>query len=107
MLDKTILKLEEVMRGEYVLAAKDHGGTFSSPHEGYAVIIEELEEACEAIQAVEDFVHGNLWIKIRNDAPAAEDELKKARRLAILAAGECVQVAAMIEKYKYSQEVRK
>jgi len=36
---------------EYVEARLKHPGTFSSHHEGYAITLEELDEAWEAVRA--------------------------------------------------------
>ena len=69
---------------------------FCSPHEGAAVIREELEEAQEAINAAAGMYQA-LWIKVKHD----EDTYKIAELLrmrAEAAACECIQLAAMAQK---------
>lgn len=104
MLDKTLLALSHVMEDEYRMAVVKHGGTFSSPHEGYAVILEELEEAQGDLKTL-DFLTDGLWACVKRDEYMDDDYLKRFRLRAIHAAGELIQVAAMVEKYRHSQDV--
>ena len=69
---------------------------FRSPHEGAAVIREEMEEAWEEINAAAGMYQA-LWIKVKRD----EDTYKIAELLrmrAEAAACECIQLAAMAQK---------
>lgn len=69
---------------------------FNSPHEGAAVICEELEEAQDAIDAAAGIYHA-LWEKVKHD----ENTDKLAQMLktkAEEAACECIQLAAMAQK---------
>ena len=104
MLDKTLLALNEVMKDEYRMAVVKHGGTFSSAHEGYAVILEELEEAKVDLKML-DLLADGLWSCVKRDEYMSDDYLKRLRNRAIHAAGELIQVAAMVEKLKHSQDV--
>lgn len=106
MLTKTLTKLVEVMDEEYAMASQQHGGVFASPHEGYAVILEEIEEAEEALNRIKP-CSDMLWDRVKNDTEMDSDVLAYMKGHALQGAGELIQVAAMIEKYRYSQEVWK
>lgn len=71
---------------------------FSSSHEGYAVLLEELDEAESDLYAAKSCID-ELWFGIKRNEDCAEtvEELRKA---AISLACEAIQVAAMAEKYK-------
>ena len=103
MLDKTILELNEVVDNEFLRASKDHGTTFASYHEGYAVLLEEFEEARTEFDRLERTVR-HLWAAIKND-----DMLSlypyEVKRHAVLTAAELVQVAAMAEKLRYTNQL--
>ena len=79
---------------------------FNSKHEGYAVVLEELEEAKEAMKEVELSI-GVLWDGVRGKEIACflvEDTKPMAiYHQAVDAACEMVQVAAMLLKYEMSQ----
>lgn len=78
---------------------------FNSPHEGYAVILEEYEEAQEALEQVKSSLDV-LWEKVKGIDIACFLE-KKTLPMAIYedainAACEMAQVAAMLLKYEMS-----
>lgn len=79
---------------------------FASTHEGYAVTLEEVEEAQEAMDNVKSSM-GVLWNRVRGReiAPFLEKETSPTAiyNQAIDAACEMVQVAAMLLKYEMSQ----
>lgn len=103
MLDKTLLELDEVVDNEFLRASKDHGTTFSSYHEGYAVLLEEYDEALEELdRLVRAFRH--LWAAIKNDDIPTLYPCE-VKRYAVLAAAELVQVAAMAEKLRYTNQI--
>ena len=72
---------------------------FHSLHEGYAVLLEEVEEAREAL----NFAEGNLsmlWAHIRdNNAGRALEFAGRVREHALDLAVEAVQAAAMAQKF--------
>lgn len=78
---------------------------FSSPHEGYAVTLEEIEEAEEAMENVKSSM-GVMWDRVRGKsiAPFLDKETTPVAiyRQAIDAACEMVQAAAMMLKYEMS-----
>ncbi len=83
---------------EYQRAAVEHGGTAHSPHEGYALIKEEMEEAREEMTKLEQQA-GHFWTEVKADeltyCPHYLDEIRKA---AILGACELIRAAAMADK---------
>ena len=78
---------------------------FSSPHEGYAVTLEEVEEAQEAMENVKSSMKV-LWDRVKGVEIACflDDETKPMAiyNQAIDAACEMVQAAAMLLKYEMS-----
>ena len=81
--------------------ANEKHPAFHSPHEGYAVILEEVEEAEEALGEVKRWTE-YLWGNVRKDmTPDGLDELyTEAMNLAT----EAIQVAAMALKFQESMK---
>lgn len=73
---------------------------FSSPHEGYGVMLEEVDEADEDFLELLKSVD-ILWKHIKSDMKVSEysDLIQHMERKAIFAACESIQVAAMCRKY--------
>ena len=69
---------------------------FQSPHEAYAVILEELEEAEEELQWIRRQL-GQMWSLIRQDC-GTEEILHQIKGHAVFAAQEIIQLAAMADK---------
>lgn len=69
---------------------------FQSPHEAYAVILEELEETKEDLARCEKHME-EMWHRIRNDW-GTEDVLKSMKCHAVFMIQEGIQVAAMCQK---------
>lgn len=79
---------------------------FRSPHEGYAVIKEEIEEAEEQLTYSKQLLE-SLWtsIKVNNSRlPYSKMFCKDLKQRAIDGATELIQVAAMAQKYLDSIE---
>lgn len=78
---------------------------FNSKHEGYAVIMEEVEEAQEAMESVTSAM-AVMWDEVRGKEVAyfLKENIKPTQiyKDAINAACEMVQVAAMLLKYDMS-----
>lgn len=97
--------MEELMRSvadladrEYQWAAKSHGGAAYSPHEGYALIKEEVEEADEEMDRLKKKLTF-LWENVKNDADdVAQRNFEDMKSMAIAGACELIQVAAMADK---------
>jgi len=56
--------VKQLVDEEYKRASEKYGTTFNSPHEAYAVILEEIDETHENIQAV-SYWHDLLWNAIK------------------------------------------
>lgn len=77
---------------------------FHSMHEGYAVLLEEVEEAREALTRTEISLSA-LWAHIRdNNAGRAPEFAGRIREHALDLAVEAVQAAAMAQKFIDSAE---
>lgn len=71
---------------------------FASAHEGYAVLMEEIEEAAEALEEMRA-MQKILWRHIRGDnAMMAKSFAGRAGAAAAELAAEAVQCAAMAQK---------
>lgn len=75
---------------------------FQSPHEGYGVIKEEIEEVVDDMNVLLE-VFANAWSGIKKNEPVFP-QMKIARELAKQVAIEAIQVAAMCDKYSMSLE---
>ena len=78
-------------------AANKRFPQFQSPHEGYAVILEETDEIKEQLEAAERYL-GYLWDRVKHDSPARS----QAENLVLFfsnVACEAVQAAAMCKKF--------
>lgn len=75
---------------------------FQSPHEGYGVIKEEIEEVMDDMNVLLE-VFANAWSGIKKNEPVFP-QMKIARELAKQVAIEAIQVAAMCDKYSMSLE---
>lgn len=96
MIKPIIDELEELVAHE-LQRSYSHELTFHSPHEGYAIILEEVEELREEVIGVIDRTQW-MWDKIKENANA-DDVVSFLRRYAIRAAAEAIQVTAMCDKY--------
>lgn len=80
--------------------ANENFPLFHSPHEGYAVIKEEVEETMDALNILLE-LFADSWQDIKKNKSASEPfgvVGKIARNVAI----EAIQVAAMCDKYDMS-----
>lgn len=89
--------IEKAICHELRNIVKKHGPTYASEHEGYAVLLEEVEEACEAANYMQDALK-ILWTSIRQNE-FSNFELAQVYRYAIALANEAVQVAAVCERF--------
>lgn len=100
-MNKVIDKLPALV-AEELAAANDSHSFFHSPHEGYAVLLEEVEEVKDELRCVEDNLT-RLWGCVRADAfnsvPGWARYLENA---AMQLAAEAIQVAAMARKMQDS-----
>lgn len=100
----TMENVAQLVLDEYEMAKKDHGKKFSSMHEGYAILLEEVEEAKEQMDSVMCDAHlGYMWESVKHDdIDAAADAAHIIRTRAACLACEAIQVAAMATKFLVS-----
>ena len=95
-LKEQVIKLVDF---ELEMANKEHGERFNSTHEAYAVMKEEYEEAKEALESAGMFLNQGFWIRCRRNGLDCAYYAKFIESEAIKAACECIQVAAMAQKF--------
>lgn len=83
-------------------SANEQFHLFQSPHEGYGVIKEEIEEVMDDMNVLLE-VFANAWSGIKKNEPVFP-QMKIAKELAKQVAIEAIQVAAMCGKYSMSLE---
>ena len=73
---------------------------FNSRHEGYAVMLEEVDESVEEVEEVQNQMK-HMWKNIKSDFGMAslERNAQIIKNHAILLAAESIQVAAMAQKF--------
>ena len=89
--------IDQAVLHEFRNIVKKYGPTYASKHEGYAVLQEEVEEACEAAEFMQDSLK-RLWTSIRQNE-FSDFELAKIYNYAKGLAEEAVQVAAVCERF--------
>ena len=78
---------------------KNHGAVYASEHEGFAVLLEEVQEACEASKSMQDHLE-SVWNDIRNNiSEKIGSDLGQVREWALALAEEAVQCAAVCERF--------
>ena len=99
MVDKLIESLMSIVEEEYGRAGAKFGFKNNSDHESYAVMKEEFEEAEDEVCRLEDMLN-TFWSCVKNNDPPDQKLYfcKRIKNIAILAACECIQVAAMAHK---------
>lgn len=98
MMKKLTEEVSTLVRNEYQRAAAAHGGAANTPHEGYALIKEEEEEAGDQMSLVSKKVTSLWWAVKADDLELQAGYLTEIRYAAILGACELIQVAAMADK---------
>lgn len=93
-------RINKVVLDEFRKITKEHGMEYHSTHEGYGVLLEEVQECSEEVQRMGVQLEA-LWIMIRSDDNVRlYDQLEIIRQFALRCAEEAVQVAAVCEKFK-------
>ena len=81
-------------------AAEKHGKKFASAHEGYAVMLEEMDEAIAEMELVKNAM-GYLWTYTKQDAyQTASGEALMVYKRAVALMLETAQLAAMALKFR-------
>ena len=87
---------------EELEAANELHPPFASPHEGWAVILEEILEMQDEVDKINKH-HESMFYNIMHDCSALEDA-KAVEEHALWAACEAIQVAAMAKKFRDMEE---
>ena len=78
---------------------KNHGAVYASEHEGYAVLLEEVQEASEACKFMASRTE-SIWCAIRNNVLKEQNyHISEVKEYAIELAKEAVQCAAVCERF--------
>ena len=78
---------------------------FASDHEGYAVLLEEMDETADEFKIMNWDIR-QIWDLIKHNSKNGENLLRKLEEHATLCAAESIQVAAMVRKFRKSREER-
>ena len=91
-------EIEQAVKNELVRANRKHP-LFNSPHEAYAVIKEEVEEAEYECVLIKDAL-SQFWSYVKCDggAPDMLGYLNQTKKRAMNLAAEAIQIAAMAQK---------
>ena len=90
----------EILTFKELNSANDRFPLFRSPHEGYAVIKEEIEEVMDGMNGMLE-IFSNAWSAIKKNEDATV-QMKMVGTLAQNIAVEAIQVAAMCDKFNMS-----
>ena len=95
---KTEWKINEAVALELASACTTYGPEYHSLHEGYAVLLEEVEEAESDINVIKEYLH-TMWEEVKtNDDESAKADAIIMARYAVELAKEACQVAAVAKK---------
>ena len=89
--------IEQAVCHELRNIVKKYGSTYASEHEGFAVLMEECQEAAESDKDMQEHLE-KLWTSIRQNE-FSNFELSMIYNFAIGLAEEAVQVAAVCERF--------
>jgi len=75
-----------------------------STHEGYAVILEEIDELYDDIDCIKSYIN-KIWVQVKAnnknvDTPSMEYSVEYLYSYALLAIKEAIQVAAMAKRFQ-------
>ena len=95
--------IKESIKLELENIKKNYGENYNSAHEGYAVLLEEVEEVEECLSYIRTDIK-ILWERVRNNFKDLENSDKSAELLMVVVnakqlAEEAIQVAAVAEKF--------
>lgn len=102
-MDMEIIKIDvKNITAKELSSSYEHFSAFNSPHEGYAVILEEVEELQDEVKNIA--VELKTWWSVvkNNDVDENDFILNGIEEFAVNAACEAIQVAAMCRKFRES-----
>ena len=96
---KELLSSAEKLADEELKRSYEKFPAFNSPHEGYAVLLEEIDEHEDDTQYIR-VDKNTLWNAVKkNDKELSVAAINALKRDALHAAAEAIQVAAMAQKF--------
>lgn len=100
MMDHLSHGVEALVELEHKTIVDKHGAGYHSAHEGYAVLLEEVEEAEEALLLARNAL-GRAWEMLRVDsAEQMMQHIQRVEHWAQMTAAEAVQVAAVCRRMR-------
>ena len=93
------LHINKAVMTETENARKNYGDRYNSQHEGYAVLLEEVEEVSDDLTYIKNNL-GVLWQSIKTNDLKDTTLLTDIEGTAQLLALEAVQIAAVCAKFK-------
>lgn len=97
--EKAAESISQAVAYELQNIVRNHGAVYASEHEGYAVLLEEVQEANEAVIAVKNYL-ALAWTGIRNNnTEQTGSDIGQVREWALALAEEAVQCAAVCERF--------
>lgn len=98
--------IEQLINAEYLNAVVNYGEKYNSLHEGYAVLLEEVEEARMEFESF-NYCFSYLWDNVKlNEKNSLEKELKDLTIFSNCLIKELAQVGAVLMKIKNTLEVK-
>lgn len=98
--------VNELIQAEYKNACTQFGEKYNSLHEGYAVLLEEVEEAEIEMKKIKRDLE-SLWLFIkRNDTEMINLNLGRIQESGLSCMKELAQVGAVFMKIKNTLEVK-
>lgn len=100
MIDKKAANnIKRAIGHEYQNIRIQHGEKYHSDHEGYSVLLKEVEEAKEELRGVDRMLK-HVWKCVRFNRDSKNEYLRRVQLIAKAAAEEMVQVAAVAKKWE-------
>lgn len=85
-------------------AANQKFRPFASAHEGYAVVLEELDKVETEYDLLKVEIRQSMWGRVKNNHKIEDDDIWYALDHAKDLAVEAIQVAAMLRKFHQGQD---
>lgn len=96
--------VNELINAEYLNAVVNYGEKYHSLHEGYAILLEEVEEVKERITQIDEWLE-SYWVCVKlNVKNLSKQKLEEIHTNTILAISELAQVGAVLQKIKNTFE---
>jgi CII-binding regulator of phage lambda lysogenization HflD len=93
-------QLNAAVESELKNIRKVYGEQYHSLHEGYAILLEEVEETESELERVKEEM-AELWICIKqNDNKGAAEALRRISAHSYFMLQECTQIGAVTKKFR-------